>query len=349
MIVHTIDPLRDPRWVTFIEQHPRASIFHTPGWLEALHRTYGYEPVALTTSAPGEELRNGLVFCRVRSWLTGRRMVSLPFSDHCEPLVESLESLKHLVSSLESNLEHENWKYFELRPLTSYGADLVTQTHLQKSETFYIHVLDLRPELDKIFRGFHKKSTQDKIHRAERERLTYEEGRSESILAKFYYLLLLTRRRHQLPPQPLFWFRNLINCVDDKLKIRVVSKDGQPITSTVTLSYRNLVVAKYGCSDSRFNHLGGMPFLLWKAIHEGKEQGAHEYDFGRSDPNNTGLIHFKNNWGANCWALDYYRFPIHTSSNSGGSWRMHLIRKACERLPDPVLTTAGRLLYRHMG
>jgi hypothetical protein len=34
-----------------------------------------------------------LVFCRVRSWLTGRRSISLPFSDHCEPLVESHEAL----------------------------------------------------------------------------------------------------------------------------------------------------------------------------------------------------------------------------------------------------------------
>lgn len=87
-MVHTLDPLADGRWKTFVEQHRDASIFYTPGWLQALRKTYGYEAVVYTTSAPDEPLTNGIPFCMVDSWLTGRRLVSLPFSDHCEPLVD---------------------------------------------------------------------------------------------------------------------------------------------------------------------------------------------------------------------------------------------------------------------
>ena len=65
--VYSIDPLEDPRWIPFLEGHPDASIFHTPAWLQALHRTYGYRPLALTTTPPKEELTNGVVFCRVNS------------------------------------------------------------------------------------------------------------------------------------------------------------------------------------------------------------------------------------------------------------------------------------------
>src|SRR5216110_3070476 len=86
---YTLDPLLDPRWPEFLERHASASIFHSRGWLEALRRTYGYEPIAYTTSPPTVDLANGLVFCRIDSWLTGRRLVSLPFSDHTEPLVDS--------------------------------------------------------------------------------------------------------------------------------------------------------------------------------------------------------------------------------------------------------------------
>jgi hypothetical protein len=35
----SIDPLTDARWEVFLQRHPRASIFHTPRWLEALRRT----------------------------------------------------------------------------------------------------------------------------------------------------------------------------------------------------------------------------------------------------------------------------------------------------------------------
>src|SRR6266849_5551657 len=89
--VYTLDPLQDPRWAEFVKSQLRASIFHTPGWLEAIRRTYGYQTVAYTTSPPTASLANGVVLCRVNSWLTGRRMVSLPFADHCEPLVERPE------------------------------------------------------------------------------------------------------------------------------------------------------------------------------------------------------------------------------------------------------------------
>src|ERR1700676_4757136 len=80
MSVYEIDPLSDHRWHELLQQHPRASVFHSCAWLDALKQTYEYEPVAYTTTAPGAPLKNGWVFCRIRSWLTGRRLVSLPFS-----------------------------------------------------------------------------------------------------------------------------------------------------------------------------------------------------------------------------------------------------------------------------
>src|SRR4029077_9397620 len=107
--IHTLNPLQDSRWPEFLQSHPAASVFHTPSWLEALRRTYGYEPTVFTTSAPGEELQNGIVFCRVNDWLRGCRMVSVPFSDHCQPLVDSEENLKLLLGALRQNREREKW------------------------------------------------------------------------------------------------------------------------------------------------------------------------------------------------------------------------------------------------
>ena len=72
-------------------------MFHTPGWLEALHRTHGYRPVVLSTFARDQELRNAMVFCRVDSFLTGCRLVSVPFADHCEPLVDGPKDLEEFL------------------------------------------------------------------------------------------------------------------------------------------------------------------------------------------------------------------------------------------------------------
>jgi len=280
--IHTLNPLQDSRWPEFLQRHTAASVFHTPGWLDALRRTYGYEPTVFTTQSSGKELQNGIVFCRVQDWLRGSRMVSLPFSDHCQPLVDSEENLELLLGALRQNQEREKWKYIELRPLAPWKTGQENQTSFARGEEFIFHTLDLRPSLDTIFHNFHKSCVLRKIHRAEREDLDYEIGRSESLLAKFYHLLLLTRRRHQLPPQPLTWFRNLADCLGDRLAIRLVSKDGQPIASILTMSFKNSLVYKYGCSDARYHNLGGMPLLFWKTIQEGKACGAREFDLGLS-------------------------------------------------------------------
>jgi CelD/BcsL family acetyltransferase involved in cellulose biosynthesis len=346
--IYDFDPLQDPRWGEFLDRHPQASVFHTPAWLEALRRTYGYEPFAVTTAAPGEELRNGIVFCRVQSWLTGNRAVSLPFTDHCQPLVESEESLAVLIAALREEQTRAKWKYIELRPLTAVGHR-EDGMFWGESAKFHFHSLDLQPGLDALYRGLHKSCVQRKIQRAEQANLEYEQGRSEAMLAKFYHLVLLTRRRHHLPPQPRGWFRNLLDCLGDRARIHLVSKDGQPIASILTLFHKQTLVYKYGCSDSRFHKLGGMPLLFWKAIQEGKRLGAREFDLGRSEMNDPGQAVFKGHLGATGSTLTYFSYPPRVRSSPASGWKMKIVKSTFGWLPDTVLITAGRLLYRHVG
>jgi CelD/BcsL family acetyltransferase involved in cellulose biosynthesis len=347
--VFQIDPIHDSRWPLFLRSHPNASVFHTPGWLQALQRAYDYQPVAFTTSAAGQPLENGVAFCRVNSWLTGSRLVSLPFSDHCQPLAKWSEAAAAICRELERELAREKYRYIELRPFVFKGVGTADADAFVPSEQYYFHKLDLQPGLDALFRSFHKNCIQRKIWRAEQERLTYEAGRSKSILAKFYHLQLLTRRRHQVPPQPIGWFRNLVDCLAEKLTIRVLSKDDRPIASILTLSFKSTLVYKYGCSDASFHRLGGMPLLFWKAIQEGKQQGAQEFDLGRSDVDNPGLTVFKDHLGASRSRLVYFRLVSRLSGGRSTLPRLQTARRMFARIPYSVAEKAGTLLYRHMG
>lgn len=346
MTVYKIDPMKDRRWAEFLHKHVDSSVFHTPGWLEALQRTYGYEPVVYTTSRPKTELRSGLPFCRINTWLTGRRLVSLPFSDHCTPLVENSAELACLLTSLQRELENENWKYIEIR---SADLHLAGAAVFEKANAFTFHKLDLRPSLDELYRGFHKDCVQRKIQRAEREGLSCEEGREDSLLRKFYHLLLITRRRQGLAPQPRRWFRNLIACVGDGGKIRVASKDGRPIASILTLRHKRVLVYKYGCSDHRFNNLGGTQLLMWKAIQEAKNDRLDEFDMGRSDCDNPGLIAFKDRWGAARSTLFYLRYPLRHSQTISEAMPGTVAKYIFAHAPDSLLAATGSMLYKYMG
>lgn len=344
MRFYEVDPCKDPRWTRFLERHPHASIFHAAGWLGALQRTYAYEPIVFTTSPPGRELENGQVFCRVNSWLTGRRLVSVPFSDHAALLMDQAGDLDSLLVHLRDRVEMENCKYVEIRPLVTDELDPA----FQESSVFYWHRLLLDNDLDAIFRGFHKSCVQRKIRRAIRERLEYTEGRSDRLIQQFHRLLLPTQRRHRMPPQPISWFHNLADCLGENLKIRIASKDGHPIAAMITLSYKQTMIYKYGCSDARFHNLGGMAFLFWKTIQEAKNRELEELDMGRSDLESMGLVRFKEHWGAERTMLKYWRYPA-AMLLSSPMWEHKAAKKFLTFAPSTALATVGRLLYRHVG
>jgi len=274
-------------------------------------------------------------------------MVSVPFADHCEPLLESNEASKELIDLLRSMIKGNNWKYIEIRPRSS---TLLAQVSSQeKGSSFCFHVIDLDAPVEDLFRGLQKSSMQRSIRRAEREGLVCEKGHSEGLLSNFYGLMLKTRRRHKLPPQPISWFRNLIACLGERLNIRVAMKNGEPIASILTLSHRSTLVYKYGCSDERYHNLGPVPFLFWDAIREAKENGLQEFDLGRSDLTNPGLITFKTRLGAKASTLEYVRFSAAHSAPAVEDRGMHMAKRLFSCMPDGLLTTAGRLLYRHIG
>lgn len=307
--------------------------------------------VGYTTSAPDEELTNALIFGRVESWLTGRRLVSLPFSDHCEPLVDQQHDLQALIAAVEEETRNEKWRYFEIRPLTP----MKIATSLHTTTTHYtFHELDLQSDLETIFQNLHKDSIQRKIRRAERENLSYEEGRSETLLNDFYRLLELTRRRHHLPPQPKKWFQNLVSCFGDAIKIRIARKDGRAVAAMLTVRHKETLIYKYGGSDTRYNRLGGMHLLYWTSIQDAKASGQRYFDLGRTDADQLGLITFKKRWGTKESLLTYTRYALsddlrHTFDPASSKARSVHARGLLAYVPSRLVSLLGRALYKHVG
>jgi Acetyltransferase (GNAT) domain len=369
--MYWIDPLEDLRWDGLIAGYPESSVFHTRSWLETLRRTYRYRPVALTSRPPGQELVDGIPFCQVKSWISGSRLVSLPFSDHCQPLLQNQGDLDAFKECLRRESGRSRWEYVELRlagqanlysqspsptPIDKRGRDESSSAQLNDSdsdfvkfEDYHAHKIDLRLRLETLFSNFHKSCVQKKIQRAEREGLQYEAGRSESNLRNFYRLLVLTRRRHGLPPQPMAWFRNLNDCFGESLSIHIACKDNRPIAAILTLLYKRKLVYKYGCSDAAFHSLGAMPMLFWKAIQEGKRREAEEFDLGRSSIDNLGLSAFKQHLGAACTPLTYFRLRRPGLATSTVDSHSQIANTVFTRIPSRLAQIAGSLLYRHMG
>lgn len=345
MIAYKIDPLEDSRWAQLSLKHPNASVFHSPAWLRALRIAYEYEPIAVTTTPPGEELKNGIVFCRIPNWLTGDRLVSLPFSDHCEPLVNGRAELDCLLSRLKNDSLLGDVKYIEFRPVTSIVGG---QPGIATLAEFRLHKIDLAPSTAILYRRLHQ-NIQRNIRRAERQLLRYESGTSEKLLEHLRVLLALTRKRHLLPPQPLIWFRSLLDCLGSRITIRIAYRDKTPIAGILTLRHNGIMVYKYGGYDTRYRDCGGMAFLLWRSIQEACHEGLREFDLGRSEPRDAGLIRFKEGWGGTSSTLTYWNYGERRFDSTPSRIMSKFARQLFPYLPDWLIATAGSLLYKHLG
>jgi CelD/BcsL family acetyltransferase involved in cellulose biosynthesis len=346
MQLYTLDPLLDSRWDKLVAIHPQSSVFHTSGWLRALARTYGYRPIVLTSSPPGQSLTDGIAFCEIKSWITGSRLVSLPFSDHAQPLLSEEGDTLELPEWVQTACSTIGWKYVELRPIS---AQPEWSPAFETSQSFWLHILSLAPPANQLLLNTHKSGFQRRIRHAKREDLEYERGATRELIGQFYDLLVITRKRHRLLPQPQSWFTNVVSEMSPDAEIRLVRTAGIPIAAILTLRHRSTVVYKYGCSDHRFHRVAGMPFLLWKLIEESKAEGAKQIDFGRTDSENRGLIEFKDRLGATRTMITYIRYPKTLRTKPINASGLSSVGRLFALLPGVVSSSLGRMLYRHIG
>jgi lipid II:glycine glycyltransferase (peptidoglycan interpeptide bridge formation enzyme) len=122
----------------------------------------------------------------------------------------------------------------------------------------------------------------------------------------------------------------------------VASKDGRPIAAILTIRFKHALVYKYGGSDSRFNN-PGMQFLLWRTIEEGKEAQLSEFDMGRSDCDDVGLVAFKDRWAAARCQLDYFRYPARYWSSYQKTSAAVIESMSCRTRPEWCLQLPRKL------
>ena len=214
----------------------------------------------------------------------------------CEPLFDSPEEFQFLIQHFRTISRKNKWNYVELRPLSDEFGKIAEKEEYRSTSSYFSHRLDLQVETEKLFKSLDKDSMQRRIRRAERAGLTEECGRTSALLKDFYKMMVLTRKRHHIPPQPYAWFENLMPCLGEAFEIRVAYKDRVPVASIITLRFKTTVYYKYGCSDARFNNLGATPLLLWRTIAEAKSKDATAFDFGRTEQENASLVAFKDKW-----------------------------------------------------
>ena len=81
--IDIVNPIDYQGWDDLLISTTGCTFFHTSAWAKVLSETYHYDPVYFTVF-DSDRLIGLIPMMKIKSMFTGRRGVSLPFSDYCE-------------------------------------------------------------------------------------------------------------------------------------------------------------------------------------------------------------------------------------------------------------------------
>jgi hypothetical protein len=344
MAIHVVNPLEMPDWDERVLGGPDHSFFHSAAWARALVATYGFKPAYLVVPE-GDRFALMMPLMDVNSRLTGRRGVSLPFTDQCPPSVLREDLFAQAVEAAVGHGEQRGWRYIEWRDAGRFEGTLPA------SELFHVHDVDLARTGPDLFRSLSDNNRRN-IKKAQREGLAISVGTSLDSLEAFCHLNLITRKRHGLPPQPRAFFRNVHEHIIAREHGLVVSAShqGRVVAASVFFHFGKKAIYKYGASDLAYQHLRPNNLVMWEAMDWYNARGFETLSLGRTEMDNPGLLQFKRTWGGKERLAKYHRYELrkreYAPLRAPASARFESL---FSRLPTWVLRLVGRAFYKHAG
>ena len=334
-----VGPVEDSGWVEFARSMPDALAFHHPAWMQVLADSYGYRPMAAVLEEDGQ-IKAGMPLMAFRR-LGRRRLVSLPYTDHCPPLARDSNALQAFAHAL------REWQAGRPRIPVEVRAPL--GDGIPSKVVAVRHVLPLQRAAEEA-PSRPSSAWARGVRKAEREGLEVRMTESADALEDFYRLHCMTRKRLGVPVQPRRFFDHLWRRVIEPGFgfLLLAQLGGRSVAGAVLLGWKGTLVYKYAASDPAFLPARPNNLVCAAAIEWGGALGYQYLDFGRSDLRDKGLRAFKQGSGAReePLAYSYIGESPHDTVNSHARRLMSRFIKAA---PPAFGRAVGSLLYGHFG
>jgi hypothetical protein len=343
MYINIIDSLTDIRWLEFISVHPSSCIFHHPDWHLVLKNQYNFNVFIVASVGANNEIMAGIPFCENKSILGKINWISLPFSDHCQPLYIELDNIAEIEKYLVKKINEGKINFIEIR------GEIPTSNSFLKREDFLIHTTHLKNDIGSLFATFKKTQIQQPIQKAERDGVSYLVSSNFEQLEEFYTLHLKTRKKLGVPIQPKNFFKEIHNnLIKPGLGFTVITYiNSKPIGAGLFLGFKDILTYKYSASDPAKLNLRPNHLMLWAAFQEGVKRGYKYFDFGRTEIAHEGLRKFKSGWGSIENPLYYSYCPQLPAESKIGIIKDNFIAPLIKNSPEIFCRAIGEIAYKY--
>ena len=318
---YSIDSLQstgEAEWDEFILGQPEATYCHLACWREILERSYGLSCFFIRLRDQ-ERVQGVLPLVHLQGPIAPNRLVSMPFLDHGGVLAEPGEPTELLVDFVADLVRRLGAKGLDLR------APLSGVTAASDETARYCFVLPLPDSEEELWKAVGPK-VRNQVRKSEKAGL-HSEAVDLSLLPSFFKIFSRNMRDLGSPTHAMSFFRCLTEAMAERCRLYLTyDEDDCPVAGGIAISFRDTVTVPWASSlrskrsDCR-NHS-----LYWRILRDAQQQGAENFDFGRSSVG-TGTFHFKKQWRAEArpliWTFlddhrrveqDYYLKPQHGST-----------------------------------
>lgn len=343
--------LNDSDLQGFLAKHASDVLYFDQAWLHLITSLYGYTLIPLTTTNSRGQLTGFLLLCYIQSAITGRRLVSLPFADHCPLLAEDEASANELIDQAIQIAQQKKAQYLELR--TGFHEALARRADLAAGNLYARWLIPLDPNPDTIWSRL-PGSVRRHVKKARNLGVRVRTAESREEMSAYYHLHLRTRtRKHGMPSQSLQFFLQLWDAFAPRglLRLELAEFDKKVVAASITAICDKTAHFLYGASDERFLFTAANNLLTWESIAWCCQHGCQTLDQGRTAYDNPGLMQYKRHWAAVEEPMPYYYYPAvrGLASTPEASPKYRLLTRCWRTLPLCISGPLGARLYRHLG
>ncbi len=344
MKTERIDPTTDPRWPA-LNLRMAGGVFNSPAWFSVLYDTYGFEVEACLVKDVENPVA-GLAFVAIDDFMDPR-VVTLPFSDFCDPLVETADHWRVIGDELDLTRRR-----FQIRYLGREWLD--PHLGLEQSGRARWHGMDLTRPLDEI-RDSIDPAARRSVRKAESLGVTVRAAESLEDVRIFYEMHRDIRRfKYRMLAQPFRFFEAIWNrfLSAGAGTLLLAEYRGRAVGGVLFLEWDGVLYYKFNASSLDSLEVRPNDLIIWNAIGLAHGRGLRLLDFGLSDWDQEGLVRFKRKYATDEKTIRTFRhLPSGTPTRQEQEIRRLFGRLTAELIGEGVPSTAaergGDLLYRY--
>lgn len=336
--VRLATPEDDARIAAYVAAHPDATAFHRLEWGRAV--ASGCGQVAHVLVAGSDGVRGILPLTELHSPMFGRAMAASGFAVGGGILCDDEATGEALAAAAWRLAETRSCANIDLRGgYLPIGWD--------RDDTTYLgFVRDLAADDEAELLTIPRKQRAE-VRRALGFDLTTDIGDRDA----HYHVYATSVRNLGTPVFPRRLFAEVLDAFGDDADILTVRRDGEPLSSVLSLYHRDTVMPYWGGGTAAARTWRANDMMYFALMRHARERGCTKFDFGRSKAG-TGAAAFKHNWGFEGQPLTYAsRTAAGTEKRSVNPLdpKYSLKVRLWSKLPLPVANTLGPWIARGLG